>query len=149
MAESVEFEIEGFTYRIGTLSAFQQFHLQRKIAPLIPPLIPVFMQISKEKGLSEDITRLPELVQPFADALAAMTDESAEAVLNTCLSALTRKTNVGDRFVPIWLKDRKVFIPEDLQNGYQTIPLVIRVIREVLGPFIRGVLMSPPTAEAS
>lgn len=145
-AQSTEFEIDGHAYRIGKLSAFEQFHLSRKIAPLIPPLIPVFMQLSKSGGLTGDLTQLPALLQPFADGLASMSDTTAEAVLNTCLSVVSRKADVGDAYVRIWHKDRKVFMFEDLNSMEQTIPLVVRVIQDSLGPFIQGLLSPQNTA---
>lgn len=147
-AQSTEFEIDKYTYRIGKLSAFEQFHLSRKIAPLIPPLIPVFMQLSKSGGLSGDLSQLPALLQPFADGLASMSDTAAESVLNTCLSVISRKTDAGS-YIRIWHKDKKVFMFEDLNSMEQTIPLVVRVIQDSLGPFIQGLLspqntVSPP-----
>lgn len=145
-AQSTEFEIDGKTYRIGKLSAFEQFHLSRKIAPLIPPLIPVFMELSKTGGLSGDLTKLPSLLQPFADGLASMSDNAAEAILNTCLSIVSRKADVGGSYVRIWHKDKKVFMFEDLNSMEQTIPLVIRVIQDSLGPFIQGLLSPQNTA---
>lgn len=150
-AQSTEFELDGHTYRIGKLSAFEQFHLSRKIAPLIPPLIPVFMELAKSNpgGLSGDLTKLPALLQPFADGLAAMSDSAAEAVLNTCLSVVSRKADMGDSFVRIWHKDKKVFMFADLNSMEQTIPLAIRVIQDSLGPFIQGLLSPQNTASPS
>jgi hypothetical protein len=145
-AQSTEFEIDGKTYRIGKLSAFEQFHLSRKIAPLIPPLIPVFIGLQKAGSLTGDLSQMPALLQPFADSLASMSDASAEAVLNTCLSVVSRKADVGDSFVRIWHKDKKVFMFQDLNSMETTIPLVIRVIQDSLGPFIQGLLSPPNTA---
>jgi hypothetical protein len=144
-AQSTEFEIDGKSYRIGKLSAFEQFHLSRKIAPLIPPLIPVFMELSKNGGITGDLTNLPALIQPFADSLASMSDAAAEAILNICLSVLSRRADVGESYVRVWHKDRKVFMFEDLNSMEQTIPLVVRVIQDSLGPFIQG-LLSPQSS---
>lgn len=151
-AQSTEFEIDGKQYRIGKLSAFEQFHLSRKIAPLIPPLIPVFMELSKGGGTIGDLTSLPALLQPFADSLAGMSDETSEAVLNTCLSIISRKADVGESWIRIWHKDKKVFMFQDLNSMEQTIPLVMRVIQDSLGPFIQGLLsrqQTSPSPQAS
>lgn len=139
-AQQTEFELDGHDYRIGKLSAFDQFHLSRKIAPLIPPLIPVFVQLSKTGGLVDNFTQLPALLQPFADGLSTMSDTAAEAILNTCLGVLSRKADVGELYIKIWHKDKKVFMFEDLNSMESTIPLVIRVIQDSLGPFIQGLL---------
>src|ERR1700684_70673 len=143
-AQQTEFQLNGHEYKIGKLSAFEQFHLSRKIAPLIPPLIPVFVQLSKSGGLAGDLTQLPALIQPFADSLAAMSDTTAEAVLNTCLSVISRRADVGESYIRIWHKDRKIFMFEDLNSMEFTIPLVIKVIQDSLGPFIQGLLTNQP-----
>lgn len=142
-AQSTEFDLDGYTYRIGKLSAFDQFHLSRKIAPLIPPLIPVFMELNKNKGTIGDLSTLPALLQPFADGLASMSDVAAESVLNSCLSIVSRKS--GESWIRIWHKDKKVFMFEDLNSMEQTIPLALRVIQDSLGPFIQGLLSRPNT----
>jgi len=135
-----EFEFNGHDYRIGKLSAFQQFHVHRKIAPLIPALIPIFMKL-KAGGLKGDLVSLPELLQPFADGLSAMQDEAAEYVIGTCLSVLQRKNKEKGNWVSIWNPSGKVFMFAELNEDMSSmIPLVVRVIKDSLGPFLSGLL---------
>jgi hypothetical protein len=141
--EETEFESDGHLYRIRKLSAFQQFHLSRKIAPLIPPLVPIFLQFSKEE---RDAGALALLLQPFADGLAAMPDSAAESVMNTCLSAIKRKADIGDAFVPIWINQVAMF--SDLNDVSKLFPLVMRVIQDSLGPFIGGLVSSSQSTKA-
>jgi hypothetical protein len=137
MSEETEFESDGHQYRISKLSALQQFHLSRKIAPLIPPLIPVFLQFSQEE---KDAGAIVNLLQPFADGLAAMPDDAAESVLMVCMSALKRKADVGDLFVPVW--NGRVAMFADLNDVSKVFPLAMRVIQDSLGPFIQGLLIA-------
>jgi hypothetical protein len=144
-----EFDYAGHDYRIGKLSAFQQFHVSRKIAPLIPPLIPVFMKVKaagKAGALAADLGALQELLQPFADGLAAMQDEAAEYVVGTCLSALKRQDKESGHWAAVWNPSGKVFMFADLNDLSGTIPLVLRVIQDSLGPFIQGLLTGKQTA---
>jgi hypothetical protein len=145
-----EFEIDGKSFRISKLSAIQQFHLQRKIAPLIPPLIPVFLRVSrslaaaadKEKRKNvviEDMGSIAELAQPFADGLAGMKDADAEYVFSTALSAVQFKSTEKD-WAPVWSVSAKAPMFQDFMDMAMMIRLIVRVIMDSLGPFIRGFL---------
>ena len=43
----VEIELGGNAYRIGKMNAFGQFHVSRKLAPVVPALIPVMSSVTK------------------------------------------------------------------------------------------------------
>src|SRR5271168_2286928 len=115
----VEFEIEGKQFRFDKLTAMQQFHVSRKIAPLIPPLLPVFAQIRKdeEKKVSvvDDFGMIGPLLQPFADGLAGMSDEASEYVFNTCLGAV--KYSHGGNWIPMWSTTGKVAMVMELNDA--------------------------------
>lgn len=42
---ALEIDLNGHRYSIGKLSAKQQFHMSRRIAPIVPTLIPVFVRL--------------------------------------------------------------------------------------------------------
>jgi hypothetical protein len=144
----IEFEIGGNQYRADKLNVFQQFHVQRKIAPLIPPLIPVFLRIqemrAKQLGLVSNLASISELLQPFADGLAGLPDADAEFVLSTCLAVVRRRA--GDHWAPVWSASAKALMFDDLDLG-SALPIVVRVIRDNLGPFIQGLLTSQQPAD--
>ncbi|HDR9022693.1 TPA: hypothetical protein QDB09_003247 [Burkholderia vietnamiensis] len=45
---TTEVQLNGGRYVIGKLNAMQQFHVSRRIAPIIPPMIPVLMKFYAE-----------------------------------------------------------------------------------------------------
>ncbi|MCA8073211.1 phage tail assembly chaperone [Burkholderia vietnamiensis] len=45
---TTEIQLNGVRYVIGKLNAMQQFHVSRRIAPIIPPMIPVLMKFYAE-----------------------------------------------------------------------------------------------------
>lgn len=152
-----EFELGDDTYRIGKLNAFQQFHLSRKVAPIIPTLIPIFLKLKtsakvsgdamegaadKSGPLSGDLGNLAELLQPFADGIAAMPDEAAEFILSTCLIVVQRKQ--GTSWFPVWNAGQSTCMFDDLDLGVM-LRLSVRVITESLGPFLRGMLSGQGT----
>lgn len=155
----VEFEIDGRQFKFDKLPAIQQFHVSRKISPLIPPLLPVFAQFKKEQaaldqaetGQREDagdgappeesnlaLDKIGPLLQPFADGLAEMTDESSEYVFNACLSVVRYKH--GDNWIPLWSASGKVVMVAELNDPSLLLRLVVRVIQDSLAPFIAGFL---------
>lgn len=130
-----EFDLNGVEYRIGKLSAIQQLHVSRRIAPLIPPLVPLFAKFSKE-GLTQNLASLPEAMQPMADALANLSDDSAEYVVTTCMSVVRRRE--GDQWMPVWNARAGMAQYEDLNDVGTMLNVVVRVITDNLSNFMRG-----------
>lgn len=140
-----DFAIGSSEYRTEKLTAFQQFHLSRKVAPLLPPLIPVFLEVARSGrseggGLSENMDALAPLLQPFADALAGMSDDAAEQIVTLCMASVKRKQ--GDSYFPVWNASAKLPMFEDLNDMGVMLPIIMRVIQDSLGPFIQGLLTS-------
>lgn len=136
---ALEIDLNGNRYSIGKLSAKQQFHVSRRIAPILPTMIPIFLRI-KESGvnLTDDLDGMAQILQPFADGIAAMRDEDADYVIDACLSAVQRKQDAG------WFNvmgSTKQLMFQDIDLGVM-LPLAVRVIVENLGPFIQGLLTS-------
>ncbi|WP_175920388.1 phage tail assembly chaperone [Burkholderia pyrrocinia] len=67
---TTEIQLNGVRYAIGKLSAMQQFHVSRRIAPIIPPMIPVLMKFYAELEQA-DVAREQSRANA---ALAALTD---------------------------------------------------------------------------
>lgn len=150
----IEFQLGGREYRMDKLNAIQQFHVSRKIAPLIPPLIPVFLQIAKSVEAGKGITKggvigaltdeqklgaLGPLLQPFADGMANLPDATVDYLFETCLSVVRRRKE--NNWAPIWSSQHKTLMFDDMDLG-SLMPLIVRVITENLGPFIFGLLTS-------
>lgn len=133
-----EIDLEGNRYSLGRLNAMQQFHVSRRIAPIIPALIPVFLRVrASGKPLTDDMEGLAEALQPLADGLAALKDEDAEYVIGTCLSVVQRKQATG--WARVWSGNNTMFDDMDLSV---ILPLAVQVITANLGPFIQGLLTS-------
>jgi hypothetical protein len=160
----IEFEHNGQQYKAEKLPAMQQFHISRKVGPLVPPLVPIFLEIARSGALNVKVAaatgegdkpatkaipqlnldRLAMLFQPFMDGLALMKDEDAEYVLSTCLLAVKRR--VGESWQPVWNGRAKMAMFDDLNDVGQLWPIAMRVLQDSLGPFINGLLMSQQAA---
>jgi tail assembly chaperone len=149
----MEFELDGRKFRVKKLSAFDQLHLSRKVAPLLPPLAPLIIKISenakreadgKSKGmLFTDILAFAELAEPFAEALADMKDQHAEQVFTMTLCSVTVQTDAAqDVWMPLWIAGSKLATVEELNDAAKLLPIVVRVILHNLGNFTAALLTS-------
>jgi len=143
----IEFEQGGVTYRAEKLDVFKQLHVSRKIAPMVPKLIPVFVKLQKggDGALRDDLAGLADACGPFAEALAGMSDPDVEYVVKTCLSVVRR--NQGGTYAPLVSSDGSLMFA-DMGLG-ETLPIVVRVIRENLGNFIQGLLVNQADTSAA
>lgn len=132
-----ELDLNGHRYSIGKLSAKQQFHVSRRIAPIVPTLIPVFVRLAAGgRGITEDPGGMADVLQPLADGLAAMKDEDADYVLDTCMQAVQRRQEHG--WTAIWSAGQRVPMFQDIDLSVM-LPLALRVIVGSLGPFIQEI----------
>ncbi|RQZ31535.1 hypothetical protein DIE14_01060 [Burkholderia sp. Bp9017] len=170
---ATEIELSGKRYQIGKLNAMQQFHVSRRIAPIIPSMIPVLMKFYAEVERSRNaaanaalgalaagdnaqtaeqrdvlglVDSIAPVLQPFADALAGLKDEDAEYVFGTCLSVVERQHMNG--WAKVWAAAQKTAMFDDMDIG-SMLPLVVRVVVENLGPFISGLLTSQASSPAA
>ena len=140
-----EIELNGQSYRVGKLDAFKQFHVSRKIAPMVPTLIPIFVEVSANTDILGDIDRLAVALLPFAEAVAGMKNEDAEYVISTCLSSVQRKQ--GTSWAKVWNEQANACMFDDLDLSTM-LPLVVQSIKENLGSFISGLLTAQASTEA-
>ncbi|RQU16233.1 hypothetical protein DF153_21370 [Burkholderia cenocepacia] len=79
---ATEIQLNGGRYVIGKLNAMQQFHVSRRIAPIIPPMIPVLMKFYAELEQA-DVAREQERANAALAALAerAEGEEAAAAAV--------------------------------------------------------------------
>jgi len=138
----VELSLGGAEYSIGKMSAMKQLHVSRRVAPLIPKLIPIFMRMRDSKvSLGEDLGALSDILQPLAESLAEMDDADAEYVISACMAVVQRKTQYG--WTSAWNEQTRSPMFENDMGLDVLLPLTVRCIVTNLGPFIQGLLTSP------
>ncbi|MCG7221219.1 MULTISPECIES: phage tail assembly chaperone [Acinetobacter] len=138
-------------YTIGRLNALDQFHVSRKIAPIVPTLMPIISEVAKadldaiidsiKEGNNDDLDDLEPLAQalePLMDAFSKMPEEDVNYIIHKCLSVVKRGSSVVCRGQSIMFDDLDMV---------QILPLVVAVIRVSLGNFIQGLLMKASTIQ--
>lgn len=123
---ALEIEIDGKQYKTGTLDAFKQSHIVRRLAPVIGAMAPA-MQAFKVDPM--------QAFKLIAEALAKLSDEDVEYVQKSCLSVVHRKQGEGQ-----WAK---VYVPggiiafDDIKL-LEMNELVFAVLRDNLSDFFSG-----------
>ena len=131
-------EIDGVTYRIGKLNAIQQFHIARRMAPVLAVLgesVGALVSLLPKPGQQVGDTELPDGVIPAlasaAEVMAQMSDADSEYVIYTCLGVVARKQ--GEVYAPI-LGPQRQFMFSDIEMPAM-LQLTFAVVKDNLGSF--------------
>jgi len=142
-----ELEIGGNTYRINSMPAMTQFHVMRKLGPVLPGIVPVLAQAAaalpqadgQEDGGAmttvDGVAAIAMAARPLLDGLAAMADADAEYVINHCLSAVMRRDAGGKSWSAVHRDGVTMFDDIDLMASMH---LVWAVLRENYTGFFRA-----------
>ena len=144
--------IGGHNYTIGRLNALDQLHVSRKIAPIIPNIMPILTEVAKgdlEKVIASietdenaelaGLEPLAKALEPFMEAIAKIPEEDVNYVIYKCLSVVKRNGSVVCRGESIMF--------DDLDMNH-LLPLTVAVIRTNLGNFIQGLLTKASSIQA-
>lgn len=129
-------ELNKIQYSVDKMPPRQQFHVLRRLAPLLGALGgAVVSLLDDSKPKEEVIAELVAGVGPLADALALMPDEQLDYVLDACLLHV-RRLDVDQNWHPIYLANGKTPLRKyvDIDAGME-LRLVSEVIKENLSGF--------------
>jgi len=87
----MELELDGHTYRVGKLDARAQFHIVRRLAPVLGELTPAL------QGGKGGLDALP----PIATAVAKLSDADADYCIFGLLKVVSRKQPNGLGWGPV------------------------------------------------
>lgn len=90
---TTEFELGGRKFKIGRMNTFKQFHVVRRLAPLLGELLPALTEIQKKQGKLQksDIENLEDtakILQPILAGFSKLSDGDSEFVLYGLLSCV-------------------------------------------------------------
>lgn len=125
-----EFAIKGVQYRAGKMDAMAQFHVVRRLSPVIGGLRDMITRAVS--GQEQDLVAA---VQPLAEAIAHMSDEDSEFIIGKCMSVTQRQESKGSGWANIWSENAKQPMFADIDMGAM-IFVCVHVLKANLGPFI-------------
>ena len=111
-----EIEVNGKEYRLAKLNAMTQFHVSRRIMPVLASMA----------GEGDVMTKI-------LHAVGELTDEDSEYVIGKCLTGCLRKN--GDTWAKVYNAGNFMF--EDIGLG-EIIRLTMATIEENLSDFFTG-----------
>jgi hypothetical protein len=122
----MEFDIAGNTYRAGKMDTFKQFHVSRRLAPVLGGLAAV---------AGGDVKDFTAFLQPIADAIARMSDADCDFILQSCLGVVQRQQ--GNAWSPVFAGAGKALMFDDIDLGVM-LQIAVQVIQDNLGGFFQG-----------
>lgn len=152
----MEITLNGVRYSSVRLDAFKQFHIARRLAPVVlslgmgAALMMKFKEAnasatpkSKEAEAQDDLAALAMAGKPIADVLAAMSDTDSECVLKLCLGVVSREQSGGAGWAPL-MNSAGTLQFNDL-GLIQMVQLAHAVVLENLGNFMPAPPIAPST----
>lgn len=99
-----DFEIGGKQFKLGKIDAFKQFHIVRRVGPILSDLIPAMKDAGKF-STPEAVAQMTDadkadmfgrLAAPVMTGLAKLSDADADIVLKGLLAAVEVKQSTGN-----------------------------------------------------
>lgn len=138
------------SYRIGELDAFDQFHVQRRLTPVMLAIGGSFIDLARKdepapaedqapapqpaaepKFDPEDARGMLDFMAPAMEVVARMSDEDTNYILMKCLKVVHRRE--GDRWASLLNANGKLQY-QDLKM-HDMVRLTVEVVKENLGDF--------------
>ncbi len=96
-----DFEINGRKFKLLKIDAFKQFHIVRRIAPLLADLLPAMKDVKSVKSLesvseSEKLDQMAKVVGPVMMGLSKLSDADADLVLFGLLASVEVQQPAGN-----------------------------------------------------
>lgn len=126
------------TYQIGRLPAMSQFHVTRRIAPVLASM-GVSVVSALRSGGDVDESNLSAIMGTASELVAKMSNEDVEYVIFTCLSVVRKRQ--GDRWAAV--VNGRNFQFQDMDMPLM-LRLTVAVLKENMGSFFQQ-----PTADTS
>lgn len=89
-----DFDIGGRKFKLGKIDAFKQFHIVRRVGPILADMLPALKDIAKAaKGGPDEseemkLDQISKFVGPIMEGLSRLSDADADKVLFGLLSAV-------------------------------------------------------------
>lgn len=140
-AQPDAYEVGGVKYISAKLTAMQQFHVLRKLGPVLAKIGPAFLTTpSASTAVMSDIA----LMGPALEALSEMSEADCDYVLHRCLAVTKRYQDPGV-WANIWNEPAKRLMFEDIDLSAM-MQITVHVLGESLSGFSQGGLSNTAAA---
>jgi hypothetical protein len=126
-----EFQVHGKHFKLSKLDPFKQFHILRRLAPILADLAPLAKDLAKQ---TEDDQM--KAVGPIMNGLAKLSDEDSNRVFLGLLSSVEVKQEHGN-WAFVAMGDQLMF--QDLE-----LPTLMHLCGRAFGYNLKGFLAKSP-----
>lgn len=101
MAEN-SFEFAGKKFKLGKINAMKQFHVARRVAPILADLVPIMTEVAKldktddSLSQSEKLDQMAKLAAPLMVGVSRLSDKDSEMVLHALLQSVEIQQEAGN-----------------------------------------------------
>ncbi len=134
-------QVNGHTYKVGKMNALAQFHVSRRLAPVMAAMGMSLSQLKGDGDGPPDLGDFTQVVGPATEVIAKMSNQDADFIIFTCLQVVSRDQG-SERFAPISAGQNLMF--EDI-DMLVMLRLVVEVLIENLWNFLPGPDGAPPS----
>lgn len=137
-----DFQAGGKEFKLSKIDAFKQFHIVRRLGPILGDIIPVAQKLKgmKTEGQSEDekFEMIAEIAKPVMQGLSKLSDEDANRVLLGLLSSVEVKQQTGN-----WARIAR---DENLMIQDLELPIMLQVAGRAFAYNLAGFFAIAPQA---
>lgn len=126
-------KVKGHNYRIGKLNALSQFHISRRLAPVMAAMGITMSMLRGKEGKQPTFDDFAPVLGPVTEMVSRMSDTDSNYIIFTCLATVTREQSDG-RYSPICQGQSLMFDDIDM---VAMLRLVFEVVRENLAGFLQ------------
>lgn len=98
-----DFEIGGRSFKLNKINALKQFHIVRRIGPILSDLLPALAEIQhvQNESISESqkLEEFAKIASPLMSGLSKLSDKDADYVLYGLLASVEMQQSTGN-----WMK---------------------------------------------
>ena len=117
-------------YRIGRMNVNDQFHVARRLLPLVADILPAAQEMFKlfpeptkegEEPKPAPQVNMTAALQPLLGAIGKLKDEDCDYIIAKCLAVVSRQDANGQMWANVWngragrLQYEDISLPEMLQ----------------------------------
>ncbi len=130
-------EVNGESYRFGRLDAMKQFHVTRRLLPILAEMGMSAGTIAQMRGEASEMG-IVGLMGPVMEMISKMPDEDVEYIVRTCLAVVKRQQ--GEAWAAVQAANGSLMFADI------DMTVMIRLTIEVLKENLDGFFGSPPSA---
>lgn len=88
-----DFEIGGRKFKLGKMNTFKQFHIVRRISPILADMLPAIKDLQIKSGKAETFEETAKILAPILTGFSKLSDADSEFVLYGLLSSVEAQIN--------------------------------------------------------